>query len=647
MKYINKFASLISSLQGNKALKKVEKLREMGEIQTEEEYNKKLEELLSKIPQGNFTPTFEYQPFTPGPSSSEQFNDMIDAISDDLEVAFLELNNIYTIIKAHSDVFKDKVIEEIYASVQELVNEIDKLELVANADNSFDNAFVNSFSGDAFSLQRIDQYANELLYDARLDKYILDQNNISIDTQEESVSLPLLIQTDIPFAEASVVNTKTTGSDFNVQLEDSDIQSILVSGSDTNWAYNILKEKEIKTGAVLGIELNLGDKRIINSLDIHPVSDFPSFLKQIEYQNVNGDFVALPDTTLFNRTIDKPVKVSFDDIIARKLRFEFSQSSSTLFSYDQNQPSITFDDLRRNTSLSANAATLSSHIESGIQDPDMLSVLPITTSPTPDFRVLYQYIFALKSIGTGLSSYRDIGYFVSKAYSQVTPGLIGLETTEIIPEYYDEAAGRTVRTGYIEYDIVKKDYNGRGDLIRSGNFPILPTGDLEVKNERMHFGATKKVVPLRFLGHSSLGNGSGVKIYRNNIELLIGTDWRFVDRANALDDTDINLRAGLSSTRIEILHSDDVIRNGIYTSGYTPRHIAEPTVVTSPTDGVDYISNNITEHEIEVGIDRVERSDIFLKIIIRNNSFFTNKTPKLDSYKLLTSAVDPNKYVRI
>jgi hypothetical protein len=572
---------------------------------------------------------------------------MVESISDDLEVAFFELNNIYTIIKAHSEVFKDKVIQEIYASVQELQNEIDKLELVANSDNSFDNAFVNSFSGDAFVLQRIDDFANELLYDQRLDEPMGDQNNVFIDTQEESVSLPLSEQTDIPFAEASVVNTETTGTDFDVQLQDSDIQSILSDDVDSNWAYNILKDKELKDGARLGLDLNLGDKRIINTLSIHPVSDFPSFLESIQYQNVNGDFVDLPDTSLFNRVLTKPVKISFDDIIARKLRFKFVQSSSTLFSYDQNQPEITFDDLRRNTSLSGNAATLSSAIQSDIQNPDLAALLPVNTNPTPSYRVLYQYIFALRSITTGLSTYRDTGYFVSKAYKQVTPGLLGLDTTQIIPEAFDEVLNDTFKTGSIEYSVVKKDFNGRGDLIRTSTFPVLPTGVTEVTGERMPFSATNKVVRTRFLAHSSSNDGSGITLYRNNTELVRGVDWRFVDRSDQLDDADADLVAGLDSTRIEILNSDDVIRNGIYTCNYVPRYIAEPTLTVSPVDGVNYISNNITEHTIEVGIDRVESSDIFLKIAIRNNSFFTNKTPKIESYKLLTSAVDPNKYVRI
>src|SRR5690606_9065588 len=134
-----------------------------------EEYNQKLEELLGRIPQGDFSPSFQYSPFRPGVSSSEQFNEMVQAIADDLDVAFIEINNIYTVIKAHRDIFRDKVIQEVYSSVQELKNEIDKLELVANPDNSFDNVFLNSFSGDAYLLQGIDLYANELLYDLRVE----------------------------------------------------------------------------------------------------------------------------------------------------------------------------------------------------------------------------------------------------------------------------------------------------------------------------------------------------------------------------------------------------------------------------------------------------------------------------------------------
>jgi len=126
-----------------------------------------------------------------------------------------------------------------------------------------------------------------------------------------------------------------------------------------------------------------------------------------------------------------------------------------------------------------------------------------------------------------------------------------------------------------------------------------------------------------------------------------GVDWRFADRLNPADDSDTTLKPALAQTRIEILNSSDLIRTGIYTANYTPRHLAEPNNIISGGQYFTYLPNNVTEHTVDRGPDRVERSDVFLKVAIRNNSIFRNKTPKLEEYRLLASSIDSNKYVRL
>lgn len=646
MKYINNFSSLIPALQGSKAIRQVEKLRKIGEIQTEAEYNTRLTEILQTLSSDDFKPTFKFIPFTPGASSSEQYNQMLDQIRDDLEVAFTEASNIYAAIKAHDFIFKDKVINELYSSIEELEKEISRLTVVADADNAFDDAFVNTFSGDAYRLDRLDQYANELLYDRRLDEKTSDADNTNVDISEELISLPLSSQSDIDFSSLAVVGTQSTGSDYNVQLADSDINSVISGASTAGWIYNILKVNSLTNGAKLVLDADLGDKRLVNFLYVKPISDFPSVLQDIKYIDENNQLLTLPETSLFGQSITNPIKISFDDIIAKKFVLTFTQGSSSLFSYNSTASTITIDDLRRNTSLAANAQMLEDHIRDNIDSVDMLSVLPISSPATAEYQVVYQYTFGFSEISTGLSGYKNKGYFVSKAYEKNSIGLIALEVDEIDTTYFDEVAQTTANVGSFEYDIVKKDYNERNELLRSAEFPVLPVGMTSVIDERLLFSGTSVIKTLRFLGHTSANSGASVQVFRNNIPLVRGTDWTFADRSTVLNLGDSVLKPSLESTRIEILHSSDVIRTGIYTVNYTPRHIAEPNSIISSKD-ITTLSTNVTEHDVTVGAEAIFRSELFVKITIRNNSFYNNKTPKLASYKLLVSSVDSNKFIRL
>ena len=72
-----------------------------------------------------------------------------------------------------------------------------------------------------------------------------------------------------------------------------------------------------------------------------------------------------------------------------------------------------------------------------------------------------------------------------------------------------------------------------------------------------------------------------------------------------MNDADTNLKTGLLETKVEILHSSDVIRSGIYTAQYVPRHIDEPDEVVT-IGGITFLSTGVTEHPIKRGIETVE-----------------------------------------
>ncbi len=646
MKYLEKFSSLIPAIQGNKVVRRIEKLREKGEIQTEAEYNAALQDILSSLSFEEFKPTFDYVPMQATISSSDHFNQMMDMVRDDLEVAFIEINNIFAAIKAHDLLFKDKLLDELHFTLRELEDQVSTLSIISDTKNSFDEVFFNTFNGENFSIDRNEKFANEILFDTRKEVNIPDEESALIDPEEKVATLPVSEQNDIVFVDAGIKTADTSTSERNIQLIDSDINNMLDPENVAGWTYNILQTNPLKNGAKLSIELDLGDKREINFLKLHPISDFPVLIEKIEYVNINNNIVDLPDTSFFGRTLENPVRITFSDIIAKKIILKLSQASSVLFDYDRAQEFITFDDLKRKTSVKRSVAILTDNIKETIQDPDVLEVIPLQSDSVQVFDVFNLYVFAFKTITCGLSSYKNDSYFTSKAYRKNAVGIVAVDSDEVIPEFFDEEAAVTVDSASFEYEIVKKDYNGAGDVIDTKTFNVLPLNASGVKNERAWFRGDKKVVSLRFLGHKSDDTGTDIKVYRNNVEQIRGTDWRFFDRLNPGDDSDDNLISNLTKTKIEILHTDDIIESGIYTCEYIPRYIDEPNVVTEE-NGIKYLPDGTTEHNLKKDIERIDKSDLFLKVAMRNNSRSNNRTPKLKSYSVLASTADKNKHVRL
>lgn len=646
MKYINKYSSLVPAIQGNKIIQRIENRRKNGEIESDAEYQLELQKELSKLSTLEFSPLFKYEPIQPTVSSSQHFNAMMEMIEDDLDVLFAEINNIFTSIKAHDNLFKDKMLDELYYTLVELENQEKILSIVNDVSNSFDDISMNSFNGETHTLNRNNKYANEIFYDTRKDKKIEEEMMAFIDQEEEIISLPLGDQTDIYFVNAAIRTADTTVSEKNIQLIDSNINSIIEENSSDNWAYNILVKDQIEGGAKLSLELDFGDKREISFLRIHPISDFPMFLERIRYVNINNEIVDLPDTSLFNQVLDTPIRLSFPDIIAKKIILDLSQTSSVLFDYDESINQMTFEDLRRSSTSNYDVGILSRNIQETIQNPDVLEVTPITESTVKKYDSYNQYIFAFKNVSAGLSSYKDNAYFITKEYKREQVGLIGLDSDNFIPKVYNKEIGANVDMASFEYTIIKKDYNGNGELISSSSFPILPINSSGILNERLFFSRKMPSQKLRFIAHRTDGSAEHIKIYRNNVLLTRGIDWRFLYRQDPADNADDTIAPGREYTEIEILHSNDVIRTGIYTADYTPRYIEEPNTDIYQNN-ILYLPNGVTQHTIERGIDIIKDSDLFLKITIRNNSRSKNRTPKLKSYKIMTASINNDKYVRL
>lgn len=644
MKYKQRFSSLIPSLQGNRALKRVEAMRETGQVQTQEEFQEALSQELSALSTEELKPTFNFIPFRPGTSDPEHYNVMVGQIKDDLEVAFSELDNIYSVIRAHEEIYKDKIISQLFSSLEKVSSELQKLEVIASTENAFDEVFINNFSGDGMKLSSQNPNARTLLYDLPRRQPVGNVNLAHLDVEEEALLLPLNFTTETPIREIQILDSVSTSPDYDIQVEDSTLNNLLSDEPGNNWIYNVARNNQLNNGATLSLQVSLNDTQKVNKLSIHPASDFPSVLEDITYENPDGQIVQLPVQDIFGTSIESPVSLSFSDILVKRFILTFRQPASSLLSVNPEGQDLTFDDLRRNSGLNTNLKLITDKVNNELVAPDLKSSLPIQDAPDTPQVVVNNYVFAFESISTGLDSYRDNGVFVSSPAEVTTPGQLAVEVSESIPLAVDDNL-QTFPSGSFEYSIVKHNYNGAGSQISKSEFNILPLGRQNVENERLFFSAQRNIVNLRFLAHSASGDGSNITVSRNNQELVRGTDWRFADRLGG--DSSDQLTPGLDSTRIEILHNNNLVSTGIYTASYTPRFIVDPDNTPQPSRGVSYDSTGLTEHSVEHRGERIEKSDVFLKIAIRNNSFSSSVTPKLTSYRLLTASVNPDRFVRL
>jgi hypothetical protein len=107
--YLDKFHSSLPKSQGNQILKRLVSKRDSGEIRNVEEFKSKLQSLTQKILEERITPNFNLIKAIVGTDiSSEEYNEMLNRIYDDLETAFVEADNMDEIIDAHHNLINTK-----------------------------------------------------------------------------------------------------------------------------------------------------------------------------------------------------------------------------------------------------------------------------------------------------------------------------------------------------------------------------------------------------------------------------------------------------------------------------------------------------------------------------------------------------------
>lgn len=628
MKTIKEIPSLIGSLQSNKMLQKMQERQNNGEFRSQTEYNEALREQLVAITQSENEPTFTYIPITTGPAYSEYMNGAMDQIALDLEVAFSEINYVFAKIASHESFF-DRTVREVMNLIKKLERQLESVEIEASLDTAFNKVHYDSFLNKSKRMSLEHPLSSELYFDDRESEKTSSSDFAEIDVRTGLLTLPKFSSDSVDIAEVSIIATETTVSDFDIQIPGITTANLLSTVPSDIWSYNILTRNRLQNPAVLALEIDLGDKKEVNQLLISPNAAIPALLDSITYEDQNGADLPLD---IQPRTLSEDVMFSFPTVIARRFKLRLKQDRTKILPFDLNGQSTTLDDLQRDPTLEVSIDSITQNIQEQINDPSIKNSLGLQENTLQDQILLNNYVFSLNSIEIGLSDYKSKGVYVSNPVQGQKVSLIGLEAESSINEVIDIQSQLPMPSGSVEYSLVKKDYAEDGRLMRTSQFNMLPLGQNIIDNERLFFDKDKTLT-LRFLAHKDDGDASGVKIYRNGEELILGVDWRFPDRQTPANPGDSNIELSAANTRVQILHTDEQILNGVYYAEYSPRYILQPdkSVIDK---GVRYLDNGGVLHPLEYSGEQILFSDVFTKVIIRNHTDAGVSSPSVDFYRI-------------
>ena len=168
-KYLDKFQSTMSAVQGKQVLQLLNGMKDRGTIVSVEEYNSKLQQLTEHLKNTNPQPIFKFFEGKVGdPIDSDTFNAMVDATTFDLEAAFQEADNIANVLDLHKQLYKLTVIKTLEKAIDELEKTISLYEFLNKDQNGFSQAQFNTFNEiDGGASKRTDMGASSLFYDPR------------------------------------------------------------------------------------------------------------------------------------------------------------------------------------------------------------------------------------------------------------------------------------------------------------------------------------------------------------------------------------------------------------------------------------------------------------------------------------------------
>ena len=124
--FLEKFVGTIENRQVQQILKLLNKKRSQGSIQNLEQFKDNFQKLIQDLTSGDsISPTLTFIPAIPSKkTSSEEYNDMLSQVSDDLSASFEELIKIEEVQINHEEMVSGVRFKDLRSGMNELVTKI-------------------------------------------------------------------------------------------------------------------------------------------------------------------------------------------------------------------------------------------------------------------------------------------------------------------------------------------------------------------------------------------------------------------------------------------------------------------------------------------------------------------------------------------
>lgn len=633
-------------------------LQSKGVVRNAGEYKDKLRELSvivnDTVPQPSFQ---QIRALVWSLCSSDAHNAMMQAFKNDIEAAFLQVDEIGEKLNDHHELLMKNMISDLERALDEQDNYIRKLEWLADNTNEFSFVLVNSFkSSSLLQVPRSEFGSDSLYFDNRTYEQKSSTELPSAVVSERGQKLILGITNDPVINPVGVaIHFDENSYETNVNVDIDNPTSNIIDGQrGTFWFRNVyLQDKVEKVTTVL--EFDLGKGRDVNYIIIEGGTQEPFFVENIEGITPDNHRVDLDSTSTevdgkiridFVRTFVRSVKVTFAVYTYHKMDYWIPEDTNVHGVLDTGDR---FNRLKRRDYL----ASVSREALASDNLSDLLNVPTPITNQVNSFR----YTLALDNVWFGNDLYKDSGIFVSKPLRVTNIGAMAVRADE------REETG-TVRNS-IEYEIIKIDVSPK---YKETKFSIPKLGQNSIVSERLIFtkrvdnSTIKNTGMLRFCPYIpndyTILEEQPIKIYLNGEQLTLGSQWEYAFAKSSTVNTTLDWKqvftppAGgfteytLNPPKVWVKIINPVT-NGTYTVDYTIRTSDyninyagsnEQATLWLDKDKTVYLNKDGHVHFKQDDPDVTIESDIYLQITLRRNKSSQSSTPELYEYVVLATS---------
>lgn len=643
-KYLESFAKKIDKRQADQVLAYLNKKKQEGQIRTVDEFVEQLDSLVRELVETDLSPTLKVFEAKQGETiDTETFNYMLDRISDDFKSSFEEANNIFEVQTSHRAIIRDVVLKTIYRAINQLETKLSLYETKKKQGGNAAKTISRTFNATESRTTRSGIIQSGAIFsDPRTGKVI--EKDAYIEEVGDRLTLAKSLNSQYDFKKISqIFDTSFPRSELVVEPSGTNIRYVIDNTSNTYWVQSLLFTT-IQPYAKLKIVLEFSIQKDLNYVEIEPITDKGFVLESLDYEDTllgvsnisNEDIGSSSSFRLnFQKVSTSKLFLTFRNENFVPVDFKYSPEGVDLFQQAVDQPVGGF---------SLNINGLSNVFENTVQSSTIKDILGIIPRDKFTFSG-YAYSFGFDNIRAGLSLYSDDSIYISAPLRVKQPVgqlyLTSSETRPVAGSVYNTPSNTDVTYdgndsdfyfSSLEYWVVKRDYDKDKNIIQTSRFPLIPRGNVRINHERLLL-TTKSNVSSRIndVGQTVLFTDrvvGNVKLYRNGSLITYGIDWE--------DISSLSNKTPNSGTPMAFnIKINNPVIGDIYTVSYTPMYSNSrgiPKVLSEFTgSGIDvvdmkgnlsvrYVDNNTIILNERSVYKNINESDIFLCIILRNNS---------------------------